>query len=139
MNRTVDPTSESIRQLVAKVPADTPVVMLNLLRFREQAAYPADKEQPARSGREAYGIYAKATEEHLQRVGGKLIWRATAKHAFIAPEGEDWDEVLLVAYPSRDAFLTMIKSPGYQANTFHRTAALEDARLIVTTGSAALG
>jgi len=61
-----------------------------------------------------------------------VIWQGDAKHAFIAPPDEQWDEVLLVEYPSKDAFLAMLKSPGYQAITFHRTAALEDARLIVT-------
>lgn len=132
MNRSVDPTPESVKLLVARVPADVPVVMLNLLRFREQASYPADKGQPARTGREAYAIYIKEIEPHLGAVSGRVVWKGSAHHAFIAPPGEAWDEVLLVEYPSREAFLAMLKSPTYQAITFHRTAALEDARLIVT-------
>ena len=48
--------------------------------------------------------------------------------------GETWDEVLLVEYPSRDAFVAMVQSPAYQAIVHHRSAALRDARLIVTTG-----
>jgi len=132
LNRSIDPTAESVKQLVARVPTGVPVVMLNLLRFREQAAYPEDKAQPLRSGREAYAVYVKEIEPHLGAVGGRMIWKGSAHHAFIAPPGESWDEVLLVEYPSRDAFLAMLKSPPYQAMTFHRTAALEDARLIVT-------
>jgi uncharacterized protein (DUF1330 family) len=132
MSRSIDPTPESVKRLVQNVPADVPVVMLNLLRFREQAAYPQEKNEPARTGREAYTVYGQETEPHLQRVGGKVVWEGTAKHAFIAPAGEHWDKILLVEYPSRDAFLSMLKSPDYQAITYHRTAALEDARLIVT-------
>jgi uncharacterized protein (DUF1330 family) len=133
MARSVDPTPDSVRQLAHNVPAGVPVVMLNLLRFRAQADYAPDKRQPARTGREAYAVYGREVVPHLQQVGGKLIWQGEARHAFIAPPDEQWDEVLLVEYPSKDAFLAMLKSPAYQEITFHRTAALEDARLIVTT------
>jgi uncharacterized protein (DUF1330 family) len=50
----------------------------------------------------------------------------------IAPADEQWDQVLLVKYPSVDAFLTMIRMPDYLAATVHREAALEDSRLIAT-------
>jgi uncharacterized protein (DUF1330 family) len=132
MSRSVDPTPQSVKSLVEKVPSGVPVVMLNLLRFRARAAYPAERKQPDCSGREAYAAYGRATGPHLQQVGGRVVWQGSAKHCFIAPEGEDWDEVLLVEYPSKEAFLAMLKSPSYQAITFHRTAALDDARLIVT-------
>lgn len=130
--RSINPTPESVRQLVEKVQPGIPVVMINLLRFRERADYPAEMEVPASSGRDAYAQYAREVDPILARVGGKVIWKGEAKHAFIAPDGETWDEVLLVAYPSRDAFLGMLKSPDYQAITVHRTAALADARLIAT-------
>lgn len=132
MSKSIDPTAQSIKALAEKIPSGVPVVMLNLLRFRERANYPEDKRQPARSGREAYGVYGVEIHPHLKRAGGKIVWQAVAKHAFIAPPDEDWDEVLLVEYPSKEAFLAMITSPEYQAITFHRTAALEDARLIAT-------
>lgn len=132
MQKSIDPTPQSLKALARKVPPDVPVVMLNLLRFREQAQYAPERQQPARSGREAYAVYAKLIQPHLQRVGGKLVWQGQARHAAIAPDGEDWDEVLLVEYPSKDAFLAMVTSPDYQAITFHRSAALDDARLVVT-------
>ncbi|TFW07145.1 DUF1330 domain-containing protein [Oxalobacteraceae bacterium OM1] len=128
----VDPTPQSVKELVAKVPAGLPVVMLNLLRFREQADYRPEQGQPSRTGREAYAVYGREIEPYLREAGGQVVWEGAAHHVFIGVPGERWDEVLLVRYPSRDAFLSMLKSPGYQAITFHRTAALEDARLIVT-------
>ena len=55
---------------------------------------------------------------------------ANVQLALIAPEHEDWDELLLVHYPSPEAFLEMLADPDYQAATIHRTAALADSRLI---------
>ena len=48
----------------------------------------------------------------------------------IAPEEEHWDEVLLVRYPSIQAFAKMLADPEYKEATKHRTAALAEARLI---------
>jgi hypothetical protein len=53
-----------------------------------------------------------------------------ARAALIAPEGESWDEVVLVHYPSRRAFLRMVQSDAYRAIVHHRTAALADSRLV---------
>ena len=50
----------------------------------------------------------------------------------IAPDTEEWDETVLVQYPSREAFLGMIESEAYLAISPHRTAALLDSRLIAT-------
>ena len=55
---------------------------------------------------------------------------AAAQVALIAPEGEQWDELLLVRYPSKAAFLGMLADTEYRAATVHRTAALADSRLI---------
>lgn len=135
MAKSVDPTPESVKLLAMKVPPGVPVVMLNLLRFRERAGYAEDSGQPASTGRDAYALYGRKVEPHLKQVGGKVLWQGEARHSLIAPAGEHWDEVLLVEYPSKDAFLSMLKSPAYQAITFHRRAALDDARLIVTVKS----
>ncbi|MCO5110226.1 MAG: DUF1330 domain-containing protein [Burkholderiaceae bacterium] len=124
--RAVDPTRESFKALFERAPAQGPVQMLNLLAFRDTA------EGGGRTGRQAYAAYSKAVEPLLAAVGGRVLWVADAHHAFIAPPGETWDEVLLVEYPSRDAFVAMVQSPAYQAVVHHRSAALRDARLIVT-------
>jgi uncharacterized protein (DUF1330 family) len=39
--------------------------------------------------------------------------------------------MFLVEYPSLQAFATMVTSPDYQKVAIHRTAALQDSRLIV--------
>ena len=44
-------------------------------------------------------------------------------------EGDDWDAVVLVRYPSREVFAGMVRSPEYRAIEHLRMEALEDAVL----------
>jgi uncharacterized protein (DUF1330 family) len=129
---TIDPHKEDFERLTRTVPLDTPVVMLNLLRYREQAAYPAGSNFTACTGREAYARYSKVALEKVKSVGGEPVWFVEVLERFIGPVGEEWHEMLLVRYPTLSAFLQMLAMPDYRAATVHRTAALEDARLIVT-------
>lgn len=124
---TVNPTREQIERFAREAPDDAPIVMLNLLRFRERADYP---DGAPLSGRKAYGRYSKAVMPLLWEVGGQPLWMGKARAGVIAPEGEAWDEVLLVHYPSRRAFVRMVTSEPYQRILHHRTAALADSRLI---------
>jgi uncharacterized protein (DUF1330 family) len=126
-------------ELHAKVPDGQPVVMINLLRYRATAAYPIGSGMEEVTGREAYDRYTQLTLPHLGKVGARPIWRANAQACLFAPEGERWDEAILVRYPSRSAFERMITNPDYQAGTIHRTAALEDSRLIPTTAPQQIG
>jgi uncharacterized protein (DUF1330 family) len=129
--RTVNPSRAHIEDFARKAPDAAPVVMLNLLRFREVAEY--ETVGAARvTGRDAYERYSKAVIPLLWEVGGQPLWMAKARAGVIAPEGESWDEVVLVHYPSRAAFVRMVTSDAYQAILHHRTAALLDSRLIET-------
>lgn len=125
----IDPTRESIQRFAAEFPAGKPVLMLNLLRFREQAAY-ADPAVPACSGRQAYAEYSRLIEPILAAAGGEVQCIGRSFGALIAPPGEAWDELLLVRYPDKEAFLGMIRSEAYRAIVHHRSAALADSRLV---------
>ena len=124
----IDPRQEDIGALLARVPPGQPVTMLNLLRFREQAAF-ADGNREL-SGRAAYREYGRRAEPFVKAVGGEVIWSGKAMSPIIAPLEEDWDAVLLVRYPEIAAFEQMMRNPDYQAITPFRSAALSDARLI---------
>ncbi len=124
----VDPTRDSLAAL-AGLPDDGALLMLNLLRFRDQAAYPEGSPHGACTGREAYARYGGAAMPHLRSVGAGVELDAPAELSVIGPAAE-WDEVLLVRYPSLAAFLRMLADPGYRAATVHRTAALADSRLV---------
>jgi uncharacterized protein (DUF1330 family) len=116
----VDPTPEDIRRLIAEDDGG-PVVMLNLLRFA------------GAEGRASYQSYATAVAPFLEKVGGGVIYAGDCSTDLVAPDGHDWDALLVVRYPSRSAFLQMVKDPGYQAITHLRTEGLQEAVLQATS------
>ena len=129
---TVSPTRESLARLRDTFPRDTPVVMVNLLRFRDRALYPNGSAFGECSGRQAYKRYMETAMGKLSEVGARPIWMSKAFTGVITPEDEHWDQIFLVRYPSVDAFMTMLRIPEYLAATVHREAALMDSRLIAT-------
>jgi uncharacterized protein (DUF1330 family) len=42
----------------------------------------------------------------------------------------DWDAVALISYPSRQAFIDMVSTPGYSEAHTHREDGLEDTVII---------
>jgi uncharacterized protein (DUF1330 family) len=132
----VDPTPEKLQAFLAQEDEGSPIVMINLLRYREQAAYPEGFAAGACSGREAYRRYGAVAAERVASVGGRVLWAGEVRFCLIAPEAEQWDDAVLVEYPSRKAFLEMVSQPAYQAIVPHRSAALADSRLIATTAQA---
>ncbi len=126
----LNPNQDQLKRFAEQMPAGEPVLMLNLLRFSDEAAYPPDSGQQPCSGRQAYGRYSRTAIQKVRAAGGEVQIMADARVALIAPEQEHWDQVLLVRYPSPEAFLTMLADPEYRAATIHRTAALADSRLI---------
>lgn len=134
----IEPTSDQIGALTALATATAPIVMINLLRYRERAAYPDGFAAEPCSGREAYGRYGEVALQRVASVGGKILWMGDVAATVIAPEAESWDDAVLVQYPSPQAFLDMIAQPEYQAASPHRSAALADSRLIATHPAANL-
>lgn len=126
----IDPRPGQMKAALASVPPGVPIVMLNLLRFREKAEYPDQVSDL--TGRQAYALYIEQATRHVHAIGGEVVMQGKAHAAIIAPEGEQWDEVLLVRYPSIEKFVAMVMNPDYQSFTVHRTAGLADARLIAT-------
>jgi uncharacterized protein (DUF1330 family) len=126
------PFPRDVESPLAGIPDDQPVVMINLLRYRDRAAYPEGSGVEPCSGRDAYRRYGARSIGFITAVGGEVIWQGSTKAVLIGPTSERWDKALLVRYPSKRAFLEMVGNPAYQAITFHRTAALEDSRLIAT-------
>ena len=127
-----DPTQESGRALFARGIAG-PVVMLNLLRFREVADYSATPElAPASpiSGEAAYRLYVAHTLPHLARSGGEVIFYGRGGAFLIGPSDERWDAALLVRQTSVASFFAFASNRDYLAGMGHRLAALEDSRLL---------
>jgi hypothetical protein len=128
----LEPTQESGRALVQRR-LHGPVVMLNLLRFREVADYSAHPELAPSApigGAEAFRRYIAHTLPHLTATGGQLTFFGRGGAFLIGPAEERWDAVMLVRQQSVQAFLSFATNEAYLAGLGHRTAALEDSRLL---------
>lgn len=122
----VDPTKQGFAQFRA---ADRPgpIHMLNLVRFRAQAAYPDGRQA---TGAEAYAAYGRDSFPVFSRLGGRIVWRGGFELTLIGPTEERWDECFIAEYPSVAAFVEMIRDPVYREAVKHRQAAVLDSRLI---------
>jgi uncharacterized protein (DUF1330 family) len=128
----IEPSPGTLEQLLAEANDESPLVMINLLRYRERADYPEGSDAAPCSGREAYQRYIALVLPILGEIGARVLWRGSVKHVVIGPEGEKWDEAFLVEQPSRRALLNMVSRADYSRAAVHRTAALGDSRLIAT-------
>jgi len=113
---------------LASAPDDGPVVMLNLLKFKDRA----DGSQ-RETGAEAYRQYGDAAVAMIEERGGKVIWAGHADQILIGDPTEDWDQVLLVQYPSRAAFIDMVTQPEYEEAHTHRESGLERTVVVACT------
>ena len=111
-------------EALAKIPDGEPFALINLLRYKEWAEYPPGTESEKVTGRQAYERYSELSMPLVNEVGGVPMWRGDSSVNLIGPEDENWDEVLILQYPSRSAFEQMFGSPEFQAIVFHRTAAI---------------
>lgn len=135
----IDPSSDTFAQLAADAETKRgPIRMINLLKFKDVADY-GDQPDPSTTGSpstgaEAYARYGANTMGELAPVGGTVFYAAAADMTVIGPEDEQWDQVAIIEYPSREKFIAMVSKPSYQAAVFHRTAGLADTRIIMTSG-----
>ena len=123
------PTAEQFQELM-KGQADSPVVMVNLLKFKSQA----DESEGDVSGVEAYMRYGEKMREFVESKGGRFIWSGRVDSQVIGTGGEEFQVVALVEYPSRAAFLKIATDPYVEKDIGkHRAAGLEMQWLIATT------
>ncbi|MBC6982217.1 DUF1330 domain-containing protein [Caulobacter sp. 17J80-11] len=118
-----------------------PVVMLNLMRFRAVADYAAAPElAPAApiSGAAAFDRYIRHTLPFLTASGGELRFYGDGGGFLIGPADERWDAAMLVRQSSLQSFLAFASDAAYLAGIGHRTAALEDSRLLPLVQTAPL-
>ena len=114
------------------MPRDTAIQMLNLIRLKPLADYPAGHANhgKALSGLEAYREYGRTTAALFARLGGRQIWAGRPETVVTGPVDERWDLAFIAEYPGAGAFLAMVTDPDYREHVKHRTAAVADSRLI---------
>jgi uncharacterized protein (DUF1330 family) len=100
---------------LSALPDDAPVVMLNLMRFRERSL------DGNGSGWDAYLRYSALAIKTIKAQGGTIVWTGTAEAVALGrPEDNRWDYAALVRYPSRAAFVAMMTSPAYAEANIER-------------------
>lgn len=128
----LEPTQDAGRALFMRG-LKGPLVMLNLLRFREVADYAATPElAPASpiSGAAAFQKYVDHTLPFLERSGGELLFLGDGGPYFIGPPDERWDLAMMVRQASLESFMAFAADEAYLAGLGHRTAAVIDSRLL---------
>ena len=103
---------------------DTPIYMVNLLKFKDKAEY-EDGRETNLTGAEAYLIYGQEVQDHLKKVGGETIFSGRVERLMLGEVVELWDIVAIAKYPSRKAMIEMIMDADYQESEKHRSAGLK--------------
>lgn len=131
MTGAIDPTRPQFDAFKA-LPRDQPIQMLNLVRVRPLADYPADHPNhgKALTGLDAYRAYGRESAGIFKRVGGRQIWAGRPQTVVTGPADERWDLAFIAEYPNAGAFLEMVTDPAYREIVRHRTAGVADSRLI---------
>ena len=117
----LEPTPEQFAALAAR-PADAPVVMVNLLKFKTPG------------GLDRYLQYGREVTPHLERVGATVLYAGGAP-AVVIGDGQQpwWDAILIVRYPTPQAFIDMVTTQESAKIHEHRAAGLERGDLIATS------
>ena len=126
------PTQDSGREFMMRN-IKGPVVMLNMLRFREIADYtdyPELSPKAPISGEQAYQLYIKHTIPFLEASGGEILFMGKGGSYLVGPAGEKWNAVMMIRQSSVENFIAFQSDKAYMAGIGHRTAALEDSRLL---------
>ncbi len=124
-------------KLLNEADSDTPIVMLNLIRFRDTALEGHGCD--GMTGEEAYAEYGRRLRAMAPDFPGNPFWVGDAVRIYIGPDDEKWDLVLCVGYESVTIFRDMLVSESYQEAAQARTAAVADSRLILMHQTANAG
>jgi uncharacterized protein (DUF1330 family) len=117
----VRPGAENIQAFLAG--KEEPVVMVNLLKFKEKAEY-ADGRDTNLTGEEAYGRYAAEMRKLVEAAGGRFIFGGSVESLLLGEVEDLWDVVGLVEYPSPKSLLVIASSPEFAEIEKHREAGL---------------
>jgi hypothetical protein len=133
----VEINPEDLLAAERKIPSDTPIVMLNLVTYRESVEYPGMERC---TGREAYlARYAPAFNKAAAAAavnGIEVVYLGAVAACIVPSQKCQWDEVVLVRYPNFSALRKVIESPLYVSEAEPlRKAALKDWQFIVTLPS----
>jgi uncharacterized protein (DUF1330 family) len=112
----IDWTDDALDRL-AREDDGRPFVMINLLNFKPDGGW------------DTYQEFAKRNSHIWDKYGAEVVYIGSGCPPLIADEGQGWDGVFLAQYPSRTAFVEMVRDPEYLETAHLRTEALVESVL----------
>jgi uncharacterized protein (DUF1330 family) len=97
-----------------------PFVMANLLRF-----------SGSDGGARYFQNYAPRALQLIHAGGGEVVWVGETQQVLVPGSGEAWDQLILVRWPSRRAFLRMLESAEYAELKNARGDALAETMMLL--------
>lgn len=120
----------------AKAVGDGPVVMINLLWFRDVPDYPEGFKDTKPDARSAYYEgYAGAFQAIAQKLGitSQLIYVGDRLHGLLAGPDDDWDAIVIVRYDRLSDLKMIVENEAYaQVASPHRRAGIANWRFFAT-------
>ncbi|WP_420431837.1 DUF1330 domain-containing protein [Hyphobacterium sp.] len=127
MKNALEPTEAQISRFMEA--GGSPVSMLNLLRFREKAAYPDGRDADL-PGKDAYFRYAVPMTQLVLKAGGSLDFTGDMGPLLIGEIEDDWHMAAIMTYPSPRTLVEISLTPEFAEIAVHRKAGLEGQLLI---------
>jgi len=111
-------------RLATTDPADDgPIWMVNLMRYKPVATYgEGEVDDPQVSGREADDRHAPL--DVLAQVGAEVVFYGDVEDQLLG-EGEPWERVGIVRYPTGRAFIEMQQRDDFKERHLHKEAGME--------------
>ncbi|MFK7933204.1 MAG: DUF1330 domain-containing protein [Saprospiraceae bacterium] len=127
LNNQIEATREQFRNLVHNYPKGQPVVMINILKYKEKV------DGSDETGQESYMRYGKNMAPLLEKHGGKIIWMGKVNHTIIGDDSDQPHTIALVEWPDIQNFIDMSTSPEYQPIAPDRVQALAYGGLLASS------
>ncbi|MFK3690779.1 hypothetical protein ACI2J4_10875 [Agrobacterium tumefaciens] len=131
------PLSMEILSEAAERLGNEPVVMINLLRFREKPLYEVGFDDGAKlTSRSAYYEgYAQAFQQIAAKLGvtSERVYIGSQAMTLVSNEDEQWDDIVIVRYRSFADLRSIIEHRDYKLKAEpHRQAAVKCWRFIAS-------
>lgn len=114
-------------------PYEGPICQINLLTYHKIAQYKEGEPEAAEgpiSGRDAYHRYAHPFQRVAESNGGRCLMMGSVERTLIGDS--NFDEAMIMFFPSRHAFLATVGHENYRDIHRHRRAGLKEQDLITT-------
>ena len=123
--------TEARRIFTTSPEEDRPFFMVNLIRHREHATY-RDGRPTDLTGAEADALYGSLVLPILADIGAMPVFATSVDRGLIDADSARWDQVAVVRYPSRAAFVAMLERPDFREAAVHKVAGIERSIVLVT-------